>query len=491
MSGLHSARPMSRRRRGVPLWGWTVGAWLLLVAAATVLAVQPAAADPAGELTTEDVSFPGSDGKTLNATIVSPPGEDAPLPGVVLVHGAGPATREWHRQEAEAFAGAGIVAMVYDKRTDGYSLTGRSYSQLADDALGAIAVLRRHARVEPARVGLWGLSEGGWVAPLAAARSREVGFVVVVGASAVPPAQQEAWAKATRLELAGVSGSMVRAYATTTVRLLVDAGLFPEASHDPLPALERLRQPVLAIWGEHDQASPPAESLSIYAEALERGATVGFTLRVLADADHAGYHAPGGQSSTRGWITPGGQFAAGYVELMTGWIHALADTPPPPSVEPPPSQAITSMPLPSLAWYESAALQLGAVLILLIGFAGYPSVVVVQRLRGRRQVMPHDRPARWMAAAGLVAVLGWLGYFGLLLVTVERALGPVVFGRSLAWITLQLVADVAVIAAVVTGAVWWRHRHTVNGRLRAEHRLLLVSAAAFVPWAVYWGLLLP
>jgi len=488
---LQRTRPMPCGGRGVPRRGWTVGVWLVFVVAASVVGVPLAAAERAGEVVTEDVSFRGGDGETLNGTVVSPPREDVQLPGVVLVHGAGPGLREWHRQEAEAFARAGIVAMIYDKRTEGYSLTERSYSQLADDALGAVDVLRRQDHVDPARVGLWGVSEGGWVAPLAAARSLDVDFVVVVGGSAVPPAQQEAWAKANRLRLAGVSSSMVRAYATRTVRLLVDAGLFPEASYDPVAALERLRQPVLAIWGEHEEVSPPAESMSIYAEALGRGKTVGFTLRVLADADHAGYHAPDGESSTSEWITTRGEFAAGYIESMTRWIDELADAPPLASAETPPQQAVTSTPLQPLAWYESAPVQLGVVLVILAGFASYPFIAVVQRFRGTRQVTPRDRPARWLAGAGLVTVLGSFGYFGFLLLTTEAVLGPVVLGRTIPWITLQLSAAVAVIAAVVTGTVWWRPRNTADGRMRVELGPLLVSTTAFVPWALYWGLLVP
>ena len=68
---------------------------------------------------------------------------------------------------------------VYDKRGTGKS-TGRftvDFSELADDAIAAVAQARKLLPNVP--VGLMGESQGGWIAPLAAARS-PVDFVVVV-----------------------------------------------------------------------------------------------------------------------------------------------------------------------------------------------------------------------------------------------------------------------------------------------------------------------
>jgi hypothetical protein len=43
--------------------------------------------------------------------------------------GAGPVTREELQAEAEAYARHGIVSLIYDKRTTGYSMLHRDYSQ--------------------------------------------------------------------------------------------------------------------------------------------------------------------------------------------------------------------------------------------------------------------------------------------------------------------------------------------------------------------------
>src|SRR5262249_13980460 len=88
---------------------------------------------------------------TLHGTIWAPIGAEHSLPGVVLVSGSGPGPRVVSQLEAEAFAAAGIVTLVYDKRTVGYSLFQRSYAQLADDALAGVKLLHTDPKVDPTK----------------------------------------------------------------------------------------------------------------------------------------------------------------------------------------------------------------------------------------------------------------------------------------------------------------------------------------------------
>jgi uncharacterized protein len=139
------------------------------------------------DLSAREVSFQGSDGITLHGTILEPATSMPPRSGVVLVHGSGAGPRTRFLEEATAFACQGLSVLIYDKRSAGYSWSQRSYVRLADDALGAVRTLRTHPGVDPTKVGIWGLSEGGWVAPLAAARSAAVAFVIMVGGNAMTP----------------------------------------------------------------------------------------------------------------------------------------------------------------------------------------------------------------------------------------------------------------------------------------------------------------
>ncbi len=155
-----------------------------------------------------------SAGVPLEGTILVPNGEGR-KPAMALVHAAGLHTREDYRAEAEAFATGGIVTLIFDKLTKGYSGFDSSYELLASDALAAVRALRARPDVNPDAVGLWGLSEGGWVVPIAASHSDEVAFIVLVAATGVPPAQSRALPWLLLQALALTTGASILALATS------------------------------------------------------------------------------------------------------------------------------------------------------------------------------------------------------------------------------------------------------------------------------------
>ncbi|MFI9589400.1 alpha/beta hydrolase family protein [Nonomuraea sp. NPDC052265] len=463
-----------------------------------------------GDLAVHDVTFRGGGGLELRGSVISPSGAASRAttgrngdgtggrPGIVLVHGAGTGTpREKLLGEAVAFARQGLSVLVYDKRSEGYSLFRRSYARLAEDALGAVATLRKEPGVDPGKVGIWGLSEGGWVAPLAASKSKEIAFVVVVGANALLPLRQQTWAVAAGLRKAGVGGSLVEHAEPKLYRVIADGGMFPEPYYDPEPVLAGVRQPVLAIWGVHDLLTPPRETPPLFRAALEKGGNRRYTFRFFAGADHAAHLTPDGG------ITRSPELAPGYAELVGSWA-AKATSGQAPVAEvsgPAPVQASDSIGVPPPAWWESAFAQSVVLALFLVGFAGYPVVAVVRRIR--RRGAAHGTPgeghlapgrglvaARVVSAGGLAAALGGFAYLFYLMSTGGKlaAPGPMLLGRPLVWLALQAVA-VATVVATALAARRWRQERATGERVRLG--LLVAAGVVFVPWAFYWGLLLP
>ena len=464
-----------------------------------------AAAGPAGVDRREVSVIDGA--LTLPGTVFAPADHSVRHPALVVVHGAGPGPRAQYEGEAQALARAGIVVLVYDKRTQGYDLLHRDFDALADDALAGVRLLHGLSDVDPARVGVYGFSEGGWVAPQVAARSTDVAFLITVGGNGVSPIRAQSWSYGEHLTHAGVTGSMWRMEQVTGPALLSALSLFAEADYDPVPWLARVRVPVLAVWGEHDRQSPPADAYRTYQQVFGARAT----LRVVPGANHALRRSADGFSHTA-------EFAPGFLDLVADWVSHGPDG----RSDPAPAQPRAIPDVDSPGWFGAPAVQLALIAFFLLVFAGYLITALVPRLRGRA---PTSGAARLVASAGLLAVLGLLGYLGYLGATGGAALGPVLFGRTPAWLALHLAA-LAVVAGAVwfavswwrsqgqpgmawwqpnrgLGVFWWRYRRGPAGSgpgaarrpvdrwVVTRHASVLVAAVLFLPWALHWGLLMP
>jgi len=124
------------------------------------------------------------------------PDRKPPYPVVIVIEGSSTEGRKlWtYRSIGDLFAQNGIAALVYDKRgvgeSDG-SLDSASFDDLTNDAVAAIDYVRSRSDIDINALGLFGISQGGWIAPLAARRSGQVSFIINLGGPAVSIWQQE------------------------------------------------------------------------------------------------------------------------------------------------------------------------------------------------------------------------------------------------------------------------------------------------------------
>ncbi|WP_234326614.1 alpha/beta hydrolase family protein [Streptomyces sp. NRRL S-337] len=455
--------------------------------------------DGAG-LIRREVSFRGGDGLVLHGTVLSAATvQGAPArPGIVLVGGAGPGPRQEYRQEAEAFARAGITTLVYDKRTVRYSTMDRDFGLLAADALAGVRLLRGRPGVDPRHVGLWGFSEGAWVAPLAAARSSGVGFVITIGGPGHSPLRTQTWNLTTHLRHGGVTGSFLATLEGPAAQLVASTGRFPEGDFDPLPAWRQLHDtPVLALWGDQDRQVPPRESAQIFRRTLAEAGNRHVVVRFLRGAAHNGHRTSDGFDRIAGPLYQGkrlGAPAPGYVPILTSWVAAVASGHPPrSSAAPAPPQPVSSAPAAS-AWYAWLP-----PVLLLVGFAAYPVSGALRRIARRPRPGPAQGAAlrRWLAGLGLVAVTASvLCPLAVFVVGDGGAAGPVVAGRPLGWLVAQALS---VTDVTLTGVTVWRRRNgqrtpagsRPHGRPGVARATLMATAVLFVPWALWWGTLRP
>src|SRR5215469_7814328 len=130
------------------------------------------------------------------------------VPAVIAFHSASSATRDLalYRHLKQMLPPLGVAVFVYDRRGSGKS--GRTgahgdYQALADDGIAAQRMLAQDPRLDPKRIGFWGLSQGGWLSLLAASRSPETAFVISVSAPMTTPEVQMNFAVANILRING------------------------------------------------------------------------------------------------------------------------------------------------------------------------------------------------------------------------------------------------------------------------------------------------
>jgi len=307
---------------------------------------------------TEDVTF-ASDGVTLGGTLMLPEGAVMRRPAVLFVHGSGPAGRNSLWMRAEDLARHGVVTLVTDKRGYGRSdgdWATISFQDRVNDALAAVAYLRQRSEVDPAEVGLWGISQGGWVVPMAAAQSRDVAFIIPVSAAGVSPADQELYRLGWQLRSEGHTeadiatildgwrldyhymrnrqgaAALDSAVRNIRKRFGTAADDLPLASaeigvndvminlsldHDPAPLLRQIHVPVLAIWGQNDKFVPVERSVAVFRDNLAAGGDSDVTIKVFPGATHPLHVGENGASLA---CEKSAVLAPGYFATIRDWI---------------------------------------------------------------------------------------------------------------------------------------------------------------------------
>lgn len=162
----------------------------------------------------EEVTFKNGD-VTLAGTLLIPAakGKGGKRPAVVFTHGGGPQLREVMWGLGYLYAARGFAVLSYDKRGVGKS-TGNwreaSFEDLADDAVAAAKFLQTRSEVNPKQIGFWGLSQGGWIAPLAASRFPDAAFAIALSGGGLSPAEQELLDSEYELSKAGFAANEVK-----------------------------------------------------------------------------------------------------------------------------------------------------------------------------------------------------------------------------------------------------------------------------------------
>lgn len=229
-----------------------------------------------------------SRGVTLVGRIDYPSG-DGPFPAVVIVHGSGEVTRFSNRGHADALVAAGIAVLRYDKRGVGesggfYSGVGVDngdfmFDLLADDAIAGVEVLRSQTNIISNQVGLLGVSQGGWIVPLAATRTENIAFATLIVGPAVSIGLENFYSHLTNENIGTMSEERINELSEELATYTGPHGF------DPRSSLETMTQPGLWVLGGLDESIPTRETVEIL-EQVRDEFSKDFTIHVYPTATH-------------------------------------------------------------------------------------------------------------------------------------------------------------------------------------------------------------
>jgi pimeloyl-ACP methyl ester carboxylesterase len=293
----------------------------------------------------EEVTFQNTQANITLAGTLTLPSKGGSYSAVILITGSGPQNRDeevfGHKPFlviSDYLTKKGIAVLRYDDRGFGQS-TGDFKSgtslDFSTDVESAIAYLKTRKEIDKTKIGLIGHSDGGMIAPIVAAKSQDVDFIVLLAGPGIQGSKllmmrQELIARAMGMSAAEIQESkksnektleiVTRSKDPQTLKAdltkysqenlekipshILPPGMTKEQfvaaqideitspwfifflNYDPVPTLEKVTCPVLALNGEKDVQVPSQENLTAISNALKKGGNDNVTIKELPKLNH-------------------------------------------------------------------------------------------------------------------------------------------------------------------------------------------------------------
>jgi len=319
--------------------------------------------------TTKEITFHSDRFKVVGDLRV--PTAQGKYPVVVMVHGDGPNNRTSYGTYfplMNCFLGAGYACFSWDKPGSGKSKGELNREHLQQERarilMDAINALKENPSIDSSQMGLWGISQAGYIMPLALSMTDDVSFMICVGCPGESGIHQTAYLIRRQLMCEGMPGDEARQaeehfarlfYASTYqeylryTKPLVETPLVKrmgfvsdiwseeewrphdqggEGFFNPIDIIERTTIPVLAFFGEKDTQVDPRQGAEAYTTALDKAGNQHFRIEIIPAADHnlilckTGCISERNKRSSSGWKN----YAPEYLEIMEEWLRELRKT---------------------------------------------------------------------------------------------------------------------------------------------------------------------
>ncbi len=223
----------------------------------------------------------------LSGMLFLPEGE-GPFETAIIIHGSGTSRRNsvWYLSIAKYLQQYGIAVLLPDKRgsekSEGEWL-GASFEELATDTISAIEFVKQQQLFTYSRIGVIGMSQGGWIAPVVASKTDDVSFVVSMSGAAVSLEEQLLHEEIFNI-VPYTYKFIAKLIAPISSRILMKKDFFiPIAGFDPIPYWKDVHVPVFFALGGNDENIPVDASI----HRLQENNLNHFTMKIYPNGGHA------------------------------------------------------------------------------------------------------------------------------------------------------------------------------------------------------------
>lgn len=290
-------------------------------------------------ITTAPVAFQ-SGAIRLQGSLYLPAVHTSRLPLIALAHGSEDSDRYSFGPIPLVLASQGYAVLAYDKRGSGAS-TGdwrpAGLEEYATDLVAGIMAMSKRPEIDTARIAVLGVSEGGWVAPLAASGSAAIKAIATISGGARTKGDAYVHKLRREAEAAGRSAaavdSVVRAAQEIVATSLrnVSSGDSPSGfdrriAYDPTRDWRQFKGSVLYMGGEADVLESGPDAALWFRHLFAESGNGDVTIRLWPRAHHGlllGVTGDASEFHTLHGIT---QLAPGYWDVLLRWfeVHVRA-----------------------------------------------------------------------------------------------------------------------------------------------------------------------
>jgi len=270
----------------------------------------------------------------INGFVYRPSGARRKLPLVALAHGSEDSDRYSFGPIPLVLAAQGFAVFAYDKRGTGSS-TGEwgpaGLEELADDLVAGIRAVQKRPDIDPARIAVLGVSEGGWVAPIVASLLPGIKAIAAISGGArtkgdayihkIRREQHAASASVAASDSAIRDAEMLIAESARRVAARDSArGFDKRVSFDPTELWRRYRGPVLYMGGEADVLESGPAAAEWFSRLAAESGNPDVTVRLWPRAHHSLLLGVTGEPSEFRTLRGIKQLAPGYWDVLLRWL---------------------------------------------------------------------------------------------------------------------------------------------------------------------------